>query len=186
MSRLGTSPSGPQSGLATVAAVSCVNVGFRYTRSRSPSATTAISCAPIRLALPSALSQSGPIGVPDTKHRKLDPLDSFVPFPTAIGSSGHPFRTSNRHFRPSTTGRTHASFPFFLDSQNDDTSGTSTSAKAGFGLRTVRAHSHAITVRSRPSYFFRSGRSRHVSVDMHAFGYRWPISFWALSRIHPP
>jgi len=34
---------------------------------------------------------------------------------------------------------------------NVEASGTSASANAGFGLRTVRAHSHAITVNSRPS-----------------------------------
>ena len=69
---------------------------------------------------------------------------------------------------------------------NVETSGTSTSANAGFGLFTVRAQSHAITVSLRPSYAFRSDRSRTISGVTSIFGYRWPIRFSASSRIHRP
>ena len=46
------------------------------------------------------------------------------------------------------TGSTYASLPFFVDSMNVDASGTSTCANAGLGLFTVRAHNHAMTVRT--------------------------------------
>ena len=75
---------------------------------------------------------------------------------------------------------------FFVDNMNVDASGTSTSANAGFGLFTVRAHSHAITVSFRPSYCFRSGRSRTISGVFSTGGYRCPIRFSASSRIHRP
>ena len=67
-----------------------------------------------------------------------------------------------------------------------EASGTSTWAKAGLGLFTVRAHSHAITVSFWPSYGFRSGRSFTISRVISIFGYRWPMRFSASSRIHWP
>lgn len=67
-----------------------------------------------------------------------------------------------------------------------ETSGTSTSANAGFGLLTVRAQSHAMTVSSRPMYGFRSGRSRAISLVTATFGYRWPMRFSASARIQAP
>ena len=51
-----------------------------------------------------------------------------------------------------------------------DASGTSTSANAGLGLFTVRAHSHAMTANFRPRYGFRSGRSRTISGVISIFG----------------
>ncbi|HEX32394.1 MAG TPA: hypothetical protein ENF88_01730 [Candidatus Acetothermia bacterium] len=59
-------------------------------------------------------------------------------------------------------GSTHAFFPFFLDSQNERTSGIC-APHAGLGHLTVRAHSQAITVRSRPTYGLRSSRSSAIS-----------------------
>ena len=76
--------------------------------------------------------------------------------------------------------------PFFVDNMNVDASGTSTSAKAGFGLFTVRAHSHAMAVSLRPSYGVRSGRTRTISGVISTGGYRWPIRFSASARIHRP
>ena len=119
-------------------------------------------------------------------HRKFAPRDSFVPALATSGSGGAPTFTVNRYSRPSITGSTYASLPFFLDSMNVDASGTCTSAKAGLGLFTVRAHSHAITVSFRPSYGFRSGRSRTSADVTSAGGYRCPIRFSASSRIHCP
>ncbi len=51
-----------------------------------------------------------------------------------------------------------------------EASGTSTSAKAGFGLLTVRAQSQAITVSFRPAYFSRSGRAFTISAVTSTFG----------------
>ena len=48
-------------------------------------------------------------------------------------------------------GSTYASLPFLLESMNVEASGTSTVAKAGLGLFTVRAQSQAITVSFRPT-----------------------------------
>ena len=101
-------------------------------------------------------------------------------------SGGAPTFTVNRYPRPSATGSTYASFPFFVDNMNVDASGTSTSANAGFGLFTVRAHSHAITVNLRPTYGSRSGRWRTMSGVISTGGYRCPIRFSASSRIHRP
>ena len=63
-------------------------------------------------------------------------------------------RSADLHREPvpasSITGSTYASLPFLVESMKVDASGTSTSAKAGLGLFTVRAHSQAITVSLRP------------------------------------
>ena len=125
------------------------------------------------------------MGTLDSRQRKL-PRDSFVPAVAASASGGTPTFTPNRYPRSSLTGSTYASFPFLVDSMKVDTSGTSTSAKAGLGLFTVRAHSHAITVSFRPSYGFRSGRSRTNADVTSTGGYRCPIRFSASSRIHCP
>ena len=103
------------------------------------------------------------MGVPDIRQWKFAPRDSFVPAFAAPASAGAPTFTSNRYPRSSMTGSTYASLPFFVESMKVEASGTSTSANAGFGLLTVRAHSHATTVSLRPSYAFRSGRSRTIS-----------------------
>ena len=71
-----------------------------------------------------------------------DPLLGFLTHPLAVERDRYP--------RPSITGSTYASLPFFVDSMKVDASGTSTSANAGFGLFTVRAQSQAITVSLRP------------------------------------
>ena len=60
-------------------------------------------------------------------------------------------RTTKRYVFPSITGSTQASRPFFVESMKVEARGTSAFAKAGLGLRTVRAHSYAITVSARPS-----------------------------------
>ena len=126
------------------------------------------------------------MGVPDTKQRKFAPRDSLVPAFAASTSAGAPTFTVNRYPRPSITGSTYASLPFFVESMKVEASGTSTSANAGFGLFTVRAQSHAMTVSSRPSYAFRSGRSRTISGVTSTLGYRCPMRFSASSRIHRP
>jgi hypothetical protein len=51
-----------------------------------------------------------------------------------------------------------------------EVSGTSTCAKAGFGLFTVRAQSQAITVSFLPTYGFRSGRASAISAVISIFG----------------
>ena len=60
----------------------------------------------------------------------------------------------NRYPPFSITGSTYASLPFFVESMNVDTSGTSTVANAGFGLFTVRAiveaHGGRIEASNRP------------------------------------
>ena len=124
--------------------------------------------------------------MPDITHRKFAPRASFVPAFAASASGGAPTFTANRYPRPSITGSTYASFPFFVDSMNVDASGTSTSANAGFGLFTVRAHSHAMTVSFRPAYGFRSGRSATSPGGTSTFGYRCPMRRSASSRIHRP
>ena len=83
-------------------------------------------------------------------------------------------------------GWTYASFPFFVESIHVEARGTSTLANAGFGLRTVRAQSQAMTVSFRPSYGFRSGRSLTIARVTSTCGYRWPIRRFASSRIHCP
>ena len=55
--------------------------------------------------------------------------DSLVPAFATSASSGFPAFTINRYVRPSITGSTYASFPFFVDSMKVEASGTSTSAK---------------------------------------------------------
>ena len=119
-------------------------------------------------------------------HRKLAPRDSFVPAFAAAGCGGTPTFTVKRYARPSITGSTYASLPFFVDNMNVDASGTSTSANAGLGLFTVRAQSHAMTVSLRPSYGFISGRSRTIAGVISTAGYRRPIRFSTSSRIHRP
>src|SRR5262249_217695 len=64
------------------------------------------------------------------------------------------------------------SLPFFVESQNERTSGTWVPPLAGFGLATVLAHSQAITVSSWPVYSARSGRSMAISLVTCTFGYR--------------
>ena len=51
-----------------------------------------------------------------------------------------------------------------------EASGTSTCANAGFGLFTVRAQSHAMTVSFLPTSGFRSGRSFAISAVISTFG----------------
>ena len=140
----------------------------------------------MRPAFPSDLMYSPAMGVPDIRQRKFAPRDSFVPAFAAPASGGVPTFTVNRYPRPSTTGSTYAPLPFFVESMNVEASGTSTSANAGFGLFTVRAQSHAMTVSLCPPYAFRSGLSRTISGVTSTFGYRCPIRFSASSRIHWP
>ena len=125
------------------------------------------------------------IGTPESRHRKL-PRASLVPALAASASGGSPTFTANRYPRPSITGSTYASLPRFVDSMKVAASGTSRSAKAGFGLFTVRAHSQAITVSLRPWYCLRSGRSRTISAVTSTGGYRCPMRRSASSRIHCP
>ena len=119
-------------------------------------------------------------------HRNARRLPAVVPSLAASGSDGAPTFTVNRYPRSPITGSTYASLPFFVDNMNVDASGTSTSANAGFGLVTVRTHSQAITVSFRPSYGFRSGRSRTSADVISTGGYKCPIRFSASSRIHRP
>ena len=72
------------------------------------------------------------------------------------------------------------------ESTKEDASGTSSCAKAGLGLFTVRAQSHAITVSFLPTSGFKSGRSFAISAVTSIFGYKCPIRFSASSRIHWP
>lgn len=67
-----------------------------------------------------------------------------------------------------------------------ETNGTSTWLNAGFGLFTVRAHSHAMTVSDCPISGFKSGRSAAISAVTVIFGYRCPMRFSASARIHAP
>ena len=60
--------------------------------------------------------------------------------------------------------------PALVESMKVEASGTSTCAKAGFGLFTVRAQSQAITVSFCPTYGFRSGRSFAISAVTSTFG----------------
>ena len=62
------------------------------------------------------------------------------------------------------------SLPALVESMKVETSGTSTCAKAGFGLFTVRAHSQAITVSFWPTRAFRSGRVFAISTVTSTFG----------------
>ena len=55
--------------------------------------------------------------------------------------------------KESTCGFTHASLPFFFESQNELTKGIC-APQAGLGHVTVRAQSQAITVASPPPYSF--------------------------------
>ena len=137
-------------------------------------------------AFPSDLTYAGAMGVPDIRQRKCAPRDSFVPRLATARSGGGPTRTSNRYEPPSITGSTYASFPFFVDSMNVETKGTSTCEYAGFGLFTVRAHNQAITVSLRSWYCFRSGRSWAISLVTLISGYRRPMCRSASSRIHWP
>ena len=86
------------------------------------------------------------IGTPDIRHRNALRLPAVVPSFAAATSAGRPTFTENRYRRPSISGSTYDSLPFLVESMNVDASGTSTAANAGFGLFTVRAHSHAMTV----------------------------------------
>jgi hypothetical protein len=117
----------------------------------------------MRPALPSALMWSPAIGVPDITHLKLAPRASLVPFLADSASFGFPTFTVNRYPRSSITGSRYASFPALVESIKVEASGTSTFAKAGFGLFTVRAQSQAITVSFCPTYCFRSGRAFAIS-----------------------
>ena len=138
----------------------------------------------MRPAFPSDFMYSPAIGVPDIRQRKFAPRDSLVPDLAAFASAGVPTFTVNRYPRPSITGSMYASLPFLVESMKVVASGTSTFANAGFGLFTVRAHSHAMTVILRPWYAFRSGRARTISSVTSTSGYRFPIRFSASSRIH--
>src|SRR6266566_5755204 len=111
------------------------------------SATIAIICAPIRLAFPSARMYARGTELPQTMH--------FAPNRFTVPSGGPaPYRTSKRTIFTvrSTTGSTHASLPFLVESQKERTIG-SCAPHAGLGHLTVRAHSQAMTVASPPPYF---------------------------------
>src|SRR5450631_552050 len=73
----------------------------------------------------------------------------------------------------STLGSTQAFLPSFVESMKEETSGTIAPFAAGSGERTVRAHSHAMTVASAPSESF-------------TLGYRLPIRLSASSRSQSP
>lgn len=97
--------------------------------------------------------------------------------------SGRGLSRSKTQSRSITTS-TYASLPALVGSREVEASGTSTCANAGLGLLTVRAHSYAITVNFWPTWGSRSGRSVAISAVTPTFGYRWPMRFSALSRIH--
>jgi hypothetical protein len=60
--------------------------------------------------------------------------------------------------------------PALVESMKVEASGTSTLAKAGLGLLTVRAHSQAMTVSFRPDVFLQVGRSCTIAAVTSIFG----------------
>ena len=86
----------------------------------------------MRPALASSSMYAYLMGASDNRQRNA-PRDSLVPAFAPAASDGVPTLTVNRYSRPSITGSTYASLPFFVDIMNVDASGTSTSANAGFG-----------------------------------------------------
>src|SRR5579875_3441123 len=113
-------------------------------RSRLPSTTMAMSWAPMRPALPSALMWTSGTGEPHTRH--VAPLRPTVP---STEGPLAPWPISKRTDLPSTIGRAQASLPFFFPNQKERTSGIC-APHAGFGQVTVLAQIHAITVASPP------------------------------------
>ena len=109
----------------------------------------------MRPAMPSALICLPEIGVQETKQTKSTPRPAFVPRLAAANSSAEipPAFTVNRHvpFSRSTSGTAMASLPFFDDSTKELANGTCTPRSIGSGEATVRAQSHAITVRLFPA-----------------------------------
>src|SRR5258706_14903055 len=102
------------------------------------------------------------MGAPERRQAKFA-RESFVPFLAISALVGFPVRIVKRYPRESIRGSTYVSLPGFVESVKVDARGTSTCAKAGFGLFTVRTHSHAMTVSCRPTYLLSSGRCLAIS-----------------------
>src|SRR5690606_18356527 len=108
-------------------------------------------------------------------HLKAARFPAVVP--VFAESGGAPRHTQNSNLSPSSLGCTNTSFPTLLERMKDDTNGTSTWLKAGFGLLTVRAQSQAMTVSFCPISGLRAWRFFAISSVISNFGYKCTIFF---------